>query len=140
MIAPLRLNATSRAAARTDAARPRNASGTSFTGQVASRQAAPAGGGTPLRPVASLDALVALQSVDGVSSRRRRATRRGSALLDDLEALKLAVLEGRAAEPELERIGRLVTSAREASGDEGLDALLDDIELRAKVELAKRRR
>ena len=39
-----------------------------------------------------MDALLALQEVDGPLERRRRAVRRGGRLLDALDAVKLALL------------------------------------------------
>ena len=88
-------------------------------------------------PVPGLDALLALQSVDDSLSKRRRALRRGHALLDDLDKLKLSLLEGRAGAADLARLAALVTNQRESVDDPGLESLLGEIDLRAAVELAK---
>lgn len=84
----------------------------------------------------ALDSLLALQAVEDPLLRRRKALRRGGALLDTLEEIRLDLLAGRVGEGRLNRLLALVTQVRERAGD-GLDALLDDIELRARVELAK---
>ena len=86
----------------------------------------------------SLDALLALQQVDEAPERRRRAVRRGGRLLDVLEKLKLALLDGEIGEGELKTLADAVHEQRAATDDPGLEALLDQIETRAAVELAKR--
>jgi hypothetical protein len=78
-----------------------------------------------------------LQGVDDVAERRRRAIRRGGGLLDRLEELKLAMLDGQAGEGALERLSRTLREVREDNEDEGLTDLLNQIDLRAAVELAK---
>ncbi len=87
--------------------------------------------------MASLAALVAVQAAEERTQSRRRAVRRGTLILDELDALKLAVLEGRGGQSELEEIAGKVESAREETGDADLDSLVDAIELRAQVEIAK---
>jgi len=87
--------------------------------------------------VASLDALLALQQADGPLERRRRAVNRGGRLLDVLDQMKLAMLGGESAGPALQRLGAAVREAREGTDDARLDGVLDEIETRAAVELAK---
>ena len=69
--------------------------------------------------------------------RRRRAVRRGSGILDRLEELKLALLSGEAGEGSLEKLARTLREERPQDADAGLNGLLDQIDLRAAVELAK---
>jgi hypothetical protein len=90
-------------------------------------------------PLASLDALLALQAVDDPLLKKRKLVRRGRSLLDGLEALRREVLAGPVGEGRLNHLMALVGQAREQA-DPGLDALIDDIELRVQVELAKRGR
>ncbi len=85
----------------------------------------------------SIDALLALQAIDDATSSKKKQLRRGRSLLDVLDALKLDLLTGRTGESHLNQIMALIGQARTVS-EPGLDALLDDIELRARVELAKR--
>ncbi len=87
--------------------------------------------------VADVSALMALQGVEDVTERRRRAIRRGGGLLDRLEELKLALLSGEAGDGALERLTRTLREDRPVDADAGLNDLLDQIDLRAAVELAK---
>lgn len=87
--------------------------------------------------VTDVSALMALQGVEDPTERRRRAIRRGGGLLDRLDDLKLAMLGGEAGEAALERLARQVREDRPEDADPGLNAVLDQIDLRAAVELAK---
>ena len=87
--------------------------------------------------VSDVSALMALQGVEGPLEKRRRAIRRGSGLLDRLDEIKLALLNGDADEGALDRLARSLREERAADDDKDLGALLDQIDLRASVELAK---
>jgi hypothetical protein len=93
-----------------------------------------------LRAAPGLDALIALQSVQPAAERerRKREIRRGRGLLDALDEMKLALIEGRDDATMLRRIVDQLAERRSATGDAGLDDALSAIELRAQVELAKR--
>lgn len=97
---------------------------------AATSAAAPSG-------VADVSALMALQGVEDPTERRRRAIRRGGGLLDRLDELKLALLQGEAGEAALDRLTRTLREERPVDADPGLNRLLDQIDLRAAVELAK---
>ena len=84
-----------------------------------------------------MSALMALQGVETVTERRRRAIRRGGGLLDRLDELKLALLSGEDGEATLERLARGLREDRPEEHEAGLSGLLDQIDLRASVELAK---
>lgn len=86
-----------------------------------------------------IDAILALQAVEDPVLKKRKAVKRGHALLDDLEALKADLLVGMVSESRLESLLIQVRHAREQI-DPKLDAIVEDIELRALVELAKRGR
>ncbi len=90
----------------------------------------------PISILGGLEALIAIQSEDTSRERKRRSVRRGQGMLDVLDELKLALLGGHLP-ADLQR--RLSATLREAgeSGDPQLDGILDAIELRAEVELAK---
>ncbi|MBU1176578.1 MAG: flagellar assembly protein FliX [Alphaproteobacteria bacterium] len=83
-----------------------------------------------------IDAILALQAVDDPLQGRRKRIRRGHALLDNLEALKLEVLTGTVSEARLDRLLFLVRQAKVREAPE-LDDLIEEIELRVLVELAK---
>lgn len=87
--------------------------------------------------VADVSALMALQGVETATERRRRAIRRGGTLLDRLDELKIAMLSGEAGEGALERLGRTLREERPQDEDAALTGLLEQIDLRAAVELAK---
>jgi hypothetical protein len=88
--------------------------------------------------MSGLESMLALQAVEDPLQRRRRAVKRGGAMLDALDSLKIALLDGVVDAGQLQRLQALVTAQREASGDPALEAVLDEIELRAAVEVAKR--
>ena len=87
--------------------------------------------------LSSLEALIALQQVDEPLSRRRRAVARAGRLLDGLDQVKLAMLDGDPAPEPLLRLAAAVREQRVGADEPGLQALLDQIETRALVELAK---
>lgn len=86
--------------------------------------------------VSSLDAILALQSVDGNEDRERRAVQHGHDLLDQLEALRADLLAGHISP---QRLGSLLSliRAKQSAEDPKLSGLIGDIALRARVELAK---
>ncbi|MBL8551850.1 MAG: flagellar assembly protein FliX [Hyphomonadaceae bacterium] len=81
-----------------------------------------------------IDALLALQG--GEPDARSRQARRGRRLLDALDRLTRALLEGVAPAGLRSELHGLRGQA-EPTGEEGLDALLREIDTRAAVELAK---
>lgn len=83
-----------------------------------------------------IDALLALQSVDVPLERRRSAAARGRRVLDILDQVKLGVLDGTLTRATLESLASALAE-REPSEDAGLENVLDEIDLRAQVELAK---
>lgn len=90
----------------------------------------------PVFASSGIDALLALQAVEDPLFARKKAVRRGTNLLDTLDAIKADLLAGQVSEGRLNALMAMLTSARER-GLPDLDGLLDDIELRARVELAK---
>ncbi|MBJ3783912.1 flagellar assembly protein FliX [Devosia sediminis] len=90
----------------------------------------------PVAPAAGLDAILALQAVGDFSESRRKAVKRGTSLLDLLEAMKADLLVGRPSPGRLDAMVTQLGVLRERV-EPGLDALIDDIELRVRVELAK---
>ena len=115
----------------------RTASGFSIGQAAATPSAAATASASAMAGVADVSALMALQGVEGPLERRRRAIRRGGGLLDRLEELKLALLSGESGEAALERLTRGLREERTDDDDAGLNAVLDQIDLRASVELAK---
>lgn len=87
--------------------------------------------------VSSVDALVALQAVEDTTERRRRAIDQGSDVLESLDELKIALLSGQATPARLARLKAIVERYEEGVEDPGLAEILRQIDLRARVELAK---
>lgn len=89
--------------------------------------------------VASVDALLAAQAVGGTLEEevRRRLVRRGEDILDRLEEIRHSLLVGAVPKERLIALAQMVRSRRDSVGDPRLATLLDEIELRAEVELAK---
>ncbi len=94
---------------------------------------------TQSKPLSDIDALLALQSVDTVDPRekKKQAVIQGRDVLDELDKLKVGILSGQNVQSSLMSLKRLVQSRPEFSEDPGLKDLLDQINLRAEVELAK---
>jgi len=86
--------------------------------------------------IQGMDALLALQEVDERAERRSRAAKHGHSLLDTLESVRADLLAGQVSEDRLELLERQI-SKRPQSGDPQIDSVLEEIELRVKVELAK---
>ena len=63
--------------------------------------------------------------------------RRADTILDALEGLKIELLEGQLGPTILERLTRAVREQRSMTDDPTLEGLLDQVETRAAVELAK---
>jgi hypothetical protein len=84
-----------------------------------------------------VEALLALQDVGSPTERKRRAVRRAGRILDTLDALKIGLLEGEISGADLDRLRRAVRDERDNTDDPALEAVLDEIELRAAVEVAK---
>ena len=88
-------------------------------------------------PLSSLDALLPLQEVSDRPHDTKRALQRGEEMLDRLDDIRMGLLFGRIPRDRLKQLLDLVEQRRGTFHDPRLVELLDDIELRAKVELAK---
>lgn len=88
-------------------------------------------------PVAQVDAIVALQSVGTGGEARKQAVAQGTAVLDLLDDLKVQLLSGSIPASHIGRLVGMVQSRPEYKDDRRLQDLLDHIDLRARVELAK---
>ena len=96
--------------------------------------AAPVGAAAPPTPV---DALIALQEVPDASTGRRRALLRGTGMLDLLDDVRVGLLSGIVPRGRLQSLLDSLKGRRETIEDPRLAQLIDEIELRASVELAK---
>jgi hypothetical protein len=85
----------------------------------------------------SLDSLLTLQQVDEPTERDRAARRRGQALLGALGRLQLLLLVEGDPVPTLAQLRSLAEGAP-AAADPALAAAIDQVVLRARIELARR--
>jgi hypothetical protein len=89
-------------------------------------------------PSAPLGGLLALQEDAAPEPAEARARRRAGAALRELAGLQLELLGGNADPDRLARLQRLAEAEAE-DAEPGLAALLQEVALRARVELARRR-
>ena len=90
-----------------------------------------------LRTLGGIDALIALQGIEDPLERRRRAVKHGKRALDALDEVKLGLLAGTLDQGTLLRLKAVAADLKDGSGDERLDQVLSEIDLRVAVELAK---
>jgi hypothetical protein len=87
-----------------------------------------------------LHALLSLQEVSDSTEGRSRARRRAEDLLDRLEELRLAIALGEVPLDRLEDLARVLGQRQGMADDPKLAQIINEIEIRAAVELAKRGR
>lgn len=133
----MKINGASPTTPATRKARAGSAGGTSF--EPTDSAAAPRGATAASAPIgiASIDALLALQAVGDPTERKRRAVGRASRILDVLDEVKVALIDGAVTSDSLDRLLVAVRDQREGTDDPKLEGVLDEIEIRAAVELAK---
>jgi hypothetical protein len=124
---------TTMAAASTAA---RRASSGTFSVSEHTESTAAKGPSAP-RTIGGIDALIALQGVEDPLERRRNAVKRGRLALDALDELKIGILGGTLTPATLNKLRSAATYLKDGSGEAGLDGVLDEIELRVEVEIAK---
>ena len=92
--------------------------------------------------IASLDSLLALQGADDPAERaaRNRMRARAGNVLKELDRIKMGLLLGNLTVGDVIDIADVVASHREKIMDPALTAILDEVDLRAQIELAKMRR
>jgi len=98
---------------------------------------APPAPAAPATTLGVIDSLLSIQEMPDALAGRRRAVQRGSTLLDRLDDLRLALLSGVLPRERLAELARVAGTARDAVDDPRLVGVLDEIELRVRVELAK---
>lgn len=92
--------------------------------------------------IANVDALLAVQAVEDPTERaaKKRMRHRADNLLKELDKLKNALLAGTMTVGHVIDIADVVASHREKVSDPALTGILDEIDLRAQIELAKMRK
>jgi hypothetical protein len=115
----------------------RSAGGSGFAVPGRSDGASDAAGVGAATPASLLGAMLAVQEAEADRARNRAARRHGEAMLAELRALQLELLEGAMGQAALTRLADLADRVP-AAADPGLAATVQWVALRARVELARR--
>lgn len=110
--------------------------GESFSPAVVS-EAAAAPAVSSSAPSVPIHAVLALQEVSDTGGQGSSELRRGSKILEHLDKIRLGLLSGGIPRQTLHRLAAELKATRAETADPRLRAVLDEIELRARVEIAK---
>lgn len=108
-----------------------------FLGHMSGEPASAAAGSTAAAPLTALAGLLAIQESHDYPSEQRKALLHGDTLLEELEQLQIGLIQGSISEDALLSLTKLLNNPRPAIDDVELNRILDEIDLRAAVELAK---
>lgn len=108
-----------------------------FADTLRTEEEAPAAGIAAAPALTGIEALMALQEVPDALAKRKRALAHGDRLLDRLDDLKRGLLLGRIGTDQLAELARHAAESSASVEDARLRDILQEIELRARVELAK---
>lgn len=100
-----------------------------------------AAGVSATQAIVQVDALLAVQgSYDAAQGgARKRSQQRASTILNELDKIRISMLNGTLTIGHMIDIADVVASHRDRINDPALTAIMDEIDLRAQVELAKMR-
>jgi hypothetical protein len=112
-----------------------------FSGLMATDEAEASAPPAATRQIAALDTLLAVQAAEdpGQKTARKRMAARAEDILGVLDDLRGAILVGRLTVGHMIDVADVVASHRDRIHDPHLTAVLDEIDLRAQVEIAKMR-
>jgi len=110
-------------------------SGASFAKQLDESEDTAATSG--IASAANISGILGLQEVDDALSHAAKGKLRAEDILDRLEDLRLELLSGGVSKEKLLHLSRIVNARRGEIKDPRLAEILDAIDLRAQVELAK---
>ena len=119
------------------AAPKRGAGSAAFGKQISTGEAAPSTGVSGSAPITHVDALWAIQEAPDSTDGRSKGLMRADEMLDLLEEIRKGILLGAISMPKLRNLADMARNQKNNTQDEKLNAILEDIELRAEVELAK---
>lgn len=97
------------------------------------------GSAAPTHSIARVDALLSVQGAESPTERaaRKRMQERGADILKELDKLRHSLLTNNLTIGQVVDIADVVASHRERVVDPRLTAILDEIDLRAQIEMAK---
>ena len=92
-----------------------------------------------LSPMASMDSILSLQEVNDATDeeRKRQLYQRGEDILDELAKIQKDILSGALPQERLQNLSVILRGKRDMIDDPKLQNIIDEIELRAQVEIAK---
>lgn len=96
-----------------------------------------AGGVSDVAATTAVNNLLALQEISEEDVQRRKLAQQGNNMLDALEKLRQQLLIGNLPAHVLQNLSRQLLLKKQLVNDEKLNAIIEDIELRVAVELAK---
>ncbi len=85
----------------------------------------------------AVSGVLGAQEVDDALARAARGKLRAEDMLDKLDEIRMGVLSGTLSKEKLMKLSQVVNSRRAEISDPRLVSLLDEIDLRARVEIAK---
>lgn len=112
-------------------------SGGGFAKQLSGETPAAAAGVNAANPLNVVTSVLALQEVDDAAARASRGKKRAQEMLDKLDEIRHGLLAGILPQQKLIDLARVVQTRRVQVDDPRLAEILDEIDLRAQVELAK---
>jgi len=134
------VNKTNAAAKKKGASSVSSASDGGFLGLLATDETEsvnPLAAASDIQPVTSMDGLLSLQEMPEDEIKKRRAVQESKGALEALETLRLALLTGSIPERLLHTLTKVVAIQKQHVDDPRLMSIIEDIELRTAVELAK---
>lgn len=112
-------------------------SATAFHGAVGVEESASSSGVSGSQPIQSVDSLLSLQEVPDSTSGRSKGLMYGKDMLEHLEDIRRGLLLGSIPKARLKALTQVIKQRRDSFQDPTLVDILDQIELRARVELTK---
>lgn len=116
-----------------------SASGAEFSGLLGTDETSETSHAAASNVIARVDVLLAAQGSEDPAERasRGRMQRRGSEILHQLDKIRLGMLTGNLTVGNLIDIADVVAAHRERINDPQLAGIIDEIDLRAQIEIAK---
>jgi len=122
-------------------AKKKSASGSDFSVHLQEAADAAEGGGeiSETAPVSSVDAILSVQEVPNATedNKRRALMEWGEDILDKLEEIRRDILFGRISKERLMTLAQTLRARKAQIADPNLKAIIEEVELRAEVEIAK---
>lgn len=112
-----------------------SASSSSFAGHL--EDSSESGSASGVSTTAAVAGVLGVQEVDDALARAARGKMRAEDILDQLDSLRTDILTGMISRDKLMQLAHVVHARRLEVSDPHLGEILDEIDLRAQVELAK---